>query len=114
MQEFDPAEFYDLMEAAECRAREVVQVDVPQYILSKLGLAATTPPDARTYSHTLFNVLFVAQSILFVRIQLECKELSFLSNAYIQVKICTPLINSFSEAYRINKLSSLVSLQSSR
>ena len=98
------------MEAAECRAREVVQVDVPQYILSKLGLAATTPPDARTHSHTLFNVLFVAQSTLFVRIQFECKGIVI---SLKRVQSGNPLINSFSEAYRINKLSSLVSLQSS-
>lgn len=47
-QEFDPAEFYDLMEAAEWRAREVVQVDVPKYILGKLGLADTVSPDSST------------------------------------------------------------------
>lgn len=38
--EFDPEEFYQLLEAAEGQARVVhgVQTEVPQYIISKLGL----------------------------------------------------------------------------
>lgn len=38
-QEFDPAEFYQLLEAAEGQARQVVKTDIPQYIIGKLGLA---------------------------------------------------------------------------
>jgi hypothetical protein len=37
-QEFDPAEFYQLLEAAEGQARQVVKTDIPRYIISKLGL----------------------------------------------------------------------------
>lgn len=35
--EFDPKEFYKLLEAAENNLRNV-QTDVPKYIISKLGL----------------------------------------------------------------------------
>ncbi|XP_023931930.1 microtubule-associated serine/threonine-protein kinase 3-like isoform X3 [Lingula anatina] len=36
--EFDPEEFYHLLEAAEGQARQVIQTDIPQYIVNKLGL----------------------------------------------------------------------------
>jgi len=38
MQEFDPAEFYRLLEAAEGQAKQTVKTDVPRYIIGKLGL----------------------------------------------------------------------------
>jgi len=38
VQEFDPAEFYRLLEAAEGHARQTVKTDVPRYIIAKLGL----------------------------------------------------------------------------
>jgi len=38
MQEFDPAEFYRLLEAAEGQAKQTVKTDVPRYIIAKLGL----------------------------------------------------------------------------
>ena len=38
VQEFDPAEFYRLLEAAEGHAKQTVKTDVPLYIISKLGL----------------------------------------------------------------------------
>lgn len=40
-QEFDPEEFYHLLEAAEGQAREGqgIKTDLPQYIIGQLGLA---------------------------------------------------------------------------
>ena len=38
VQEFDPAEFYRLLEAAEGQAKQTVKTDVPRYIIGKLGL----------------------------------------------------------------------------
>ena len=38
-QEFDPEEFYMLLEAAEGQAKQTIKADIPQYIISKLGLA---------------------------------------------------------------------------
>ncbi|CAG5132563.1 unnamed protein product, partial [Candidula unifasciata] len=37
--EFDPEEFYMLLEAAEGQAKQTIKADIPQYIISKLGLA---------------------------------------------------------------------------
>lgn len=37
-QEFDPEEFYRLLEAAEGHAKQTIHADIPQYIISKLGL----------------------------------------------------------------------------
>ncbi len=37
-QEFDPEEFYHLLEAAEGQAKQSIKTDIPQYIISKLGL----------------------------------------------------------------------------
>lgn len=37
-QEFDPEEFYHLLEAAEGQAKETTKADIPQYIIAKLGL----------------------------------------------------------------------------
>lgn len=41
VQEFDPEEFYHLLEAAEGQAREDqgVKTDLPRYIIRQLGLA---------------------------------------------------------------------------
>lgn len=36
-QEFDPEEFYQLLEAAEGKAKQSIK-DIPKYIISKLGL----------------------------------------------------------------------------
>ena len=36
--EFDPEEFYHLLEAAEGRAKQTIKTDIPQYIIDKLGL----------------------------------------------------------------------------
>ncbi|CAH1775457.1 unnamed protein product [Owenia fusiformis] len=36
--EFDPEEFYHLLEAAEGHAKSIIKADIPQYIISKLGL----------------------------------------------------------------------------
>lgn len=38
MQEFDPSEFYQLLEAAEGQARLTLKTDIPRYIIGKLGL----------------------------------------------------------------------------
>lgn len=38
LQEFDPEEFYHLLEAAEGQAKQSIKTDIPQYIISKLGL----------------------------------------------------------------------------
>ncbi|XP_077289943.1 microtubule-associated serine/threonine (MAST) protein kinase dop isoform X2 [Arctopsyche grandis] len=65
--EFDPQQFYRLLEAAEGRARETqgVSADLPQYIIHKLGLSRDPlqeeppppppfppPTSATTHSHT--------------------------------------------------------------
>ncbi|CAE1285272.1 MAST [Acanthosepion pharaonis] len=36
--EFDPEQFYHMLEAAEGHARQYVKADIPQYIIQKLGL----------------------------------------------------------------------------
>ncbi|XP_069126975.1 microtubule-associated serine/threonine-protein kinase 3-like isoform X2 [Argopecten irradians] len=36
--EFDPEQFYQLLEAAEGQAKEKIKADIPQYIINKLGL----------------------------------------------------------------------------
>ena len=46
--EFNPEEFYHLLEAAEGQAKQIIKTDIPRYIVSKLGLtkatlAGTTP-----------------------------------------------------------------------
>lgn len=40
MQEFNPEEFYHLLEAAEDHAKEGhgIKIDIPRYIISQLGL----------------------------------------------------------------------------
>lgn len=38
VQEFDPAEFYHLLEAAEGQAKLTLKTDIPRYIIGKLGL----------------------------------------------------------------------------
>lgn len=40
-QEFDPEEFYHLLEAAEGHAKvgQGIKTDIPRYIISQLGLA---------------------------------------------------------------------------
>ena len=38
MQEFDPEEFYHLLEAAEGQAKQSIKTDIPRYIINKLGL----------------------------------------------------------------------------
>lgn len=40
IQEFDPEEFYHLLEAAEGHAKEGrgIKTDIPRYIISQLGL----------------------------------------------------------------------------
>jgi len=43
MQEFDPEEFYRLLEAAEGQAKQTIKTDIPQYIVSKLGLNREIP-----------------------------------------------------------------------
>jgi len=38
LKEFDPAEFYQLLEAAEGQAKLTLKTDIPRYIIGKLGL----------------------------------------------------------------------------
>lgn len=38
VQEFDPEQFYRMLEAAEGQVKGVVHTDIPQYIIAKLGL----------------------------------------------------------------------------
>lgn len=48
MQEFNPEEFYHLLEAAEDHAKEghLVKTDIPRYIISQLGLTRDPFPGA--------------------------------------------------------------------
>ena len=43
VQEFDPEEFYRLLEAAEGQAKQTIKTDIPQYIVTKLGLNREIP-----------------------------------------------------------------------
>lgn len=38
LKEFDPEEFYRLLEAAEGHAKQTIKTDIPRYIISKLCL----------------------------------------------------------------------------
>ena len=38
LQEFNPEEFYMLLEAAEGQAKLTLKAEIPKYIISKLGL----------------------------------------------------------------------------
>ena len=40
--EFDPEEFYHLLEAAEGQARSLIKADIPKYIIGKLGMTKDT------------------------------------------------------------------------
>ena len=55
--EFDPEEFYQLLEAAEGQVKSVVTNDIPKYIIGKLGLDKN-PLDGN------FNILY--KIILFI------------------------------------------------
>jgi microtubule-associated serine/threonine kinase len=54
--EFDPEEFYHLLEAAEGEAKHLIKADIPKYIISKLGL--NRDPLAGSYSMNLFICLY--------------------------------------------------------
>ncbi|GFN87078.1 microtubule associated serine/threonine kinase [Plakobranchus ocellatus] len=49
--EFDPEEFYMLLEAAEGQAKQTIKADIPQYIISKLGLAGDPLADITPVDH---------------------------------------------------------------
>ncbi|BFY99940.1 hypothetical protein BsWGS_02980 [Bradybaena similaris] len=49
--EFDPEEFYMLLEAAEGQAKQTIKADIPQYIISKLGLAGDPLSDIAPIDH---------------------------------------------------------------
>lgn len=53
LQEFNPEEFYHLLEAAEDHAKEghLMKTDIPRYIISQLGL--TRDPIEGETSHIL-------------------------------------------------------------
>ncbi|RUS83851.1 hypothetical protein EGW08_008392 [Elysia chlorotica] len=49
--EFDPEEFYMLLEAAEGQAKQTIKADIPQYIISKLGLTGDPLADITPVDH---------------------------------------------------------------
>lgn len=53
MQEFNPEEFYHLLEAAEDQAKEghLMKTDIPRYIISQLGLTRD-PLQGEINTHT--------------------------------------------------------------
>uniref|UniRef100_A0A9J8A998 non-specific serine/threonine protein kinase n=1 Tax=Cyprinus carpio carpio TaxID=630221 RepID=A0A9J8A998_CYPCA len=57
--EFDPEEFYHLLEAAEGHAKEGqgIKTDIPRYIISQLGLTRDPLEGRRTSSHSLSAAL---------------------------------------------------------
>lgn len=57
LQEFDPEEFYHLLEAAEGHAKEGqgIKSDIPRYIISQLGLTRD-PLEGKTVSKSVFIV----------------------------------------------------------
>lgn len=56
LKEFDPEEFYHLLEAAEGHAKEGqgIKSDIPRYIISQLGLTRD-PLEGRTIHHFIKN-----------------------------------------------------------
>ncbi|CAL1530340.1 unnamed protein product [Lymnaea stagnalis] len=67
--EFDPEEFYMLLEVAEGHARQVIKDDIPQYIISKLGL--TGDPLSGRHFVFLFSYLEITVFNLLTCTQLE-------------------------------------------
>lgn len=59
LQEFDPEEFYQRLEAAEGQAKvgQGIKTDIPRYIISQLGL--TRDPLEGVYLYTYIFVVFV-------------------------------------------------------
>lgn len=57
VQEFNPEEFYHLLEAAEDHAKEghLMKTDIPRYIISQLGLTRD-PLEGETHNHTLITL----------------------------------------------------------
>lgn len=58
LQEFDPEEFYHLLEAAEGHAKEGqgIKSDIPRYIISQLGLTRD-PLEGKTLSDLTSNLI---------------------------------------------------------
>lgn len=57
VQEFNPEEFYHLLEAAEDHAKEghLMKTDIPRYIISQLGLTRD-PLEGEMHNHTLITL----------------------------------------------------------
>lgn len=58
LQEFDPEEFYHLLEAAEGHAKEGqgIKSDIPRYIISQLGLTKD-PLEGKSISESTFYMI---------------------------------------------------------
>ena len=88
-QEFDPEEFYHLLEAAEGQARQTISAAIPQYIIGKLGLdrdplealgsdvssvdsgRPDTPETDSDVSHTQINLVYAIFAIVHMLIDLR-------------------------------------------
>lgn len=59
LQEFDPEEFYHLLEAAEGHAKEGqgIKTDIPRYIISQLGLTRDPLEGTRRTSSSSSSLL---------------------------------------------------------
>lgn len=60
VQEFNPEEFYHLLEAAEDQAKEghLMKTDIPRYIISQLGLTRD-PLQGETHTSSSDHVIIV-------------------------------------------------------
>ena len=82
-QEFDPEQFYMLLEAAEGQARQTIKADIPQYIISKLGLAGTD-----TLTGSFYSTCSISTSDIGLLIGLLHNEhLIYMKNDYIKWNI---------------------------
>ena len=63
LQEFDPEEFYHLLEAAEGHAKEGqgIKCDIPRYIISQLGLTRD-PLEGNTTSESTSRFIVIVTS----------------------------------------------------
>lgn len=72
LQEFDPEEFYHLLEAAEGHAKEGqgIKCDIPRYIISQLGLTRD-PLEGNTTSESTSRFIVTVTSF---SIHVSCSD----------------------------------------
>lgn len=89
LQEFDPEEFYHLLEAAEGHAKEGqgIKSDIPRYIISQLGLTRD-PLEGNAISESTINlILRVKKNCLYLFSWYHLFCLSLVTDAYVSVEM---------------------------